>query len=108
MSNFGFAASTREVMIARGAATVTLRREGLTDADVLAVQIRTASESDIGGDLTASLRRWLLIGEDVPATFLPLRPNVDVLVINSVEWVITHVHARPYNLAYEVTLEGVS
>lgn len=108
MSNFGFAKSTREMMIARGAETVILRREGNTDADVLAVQIRTASESDISGDLTASLRRWLLIGEDVPSAFLPIRPNVDVVVIDSVEWVITHVHARPYNLAYEVTLEGVS
>jgi hypothetical protein len=95
------------MMIARGASTVVLRREGLDDADVLAVQIRLSSTSEEARGLSAYLRRFLLIGEDVPERFLPLRPNVDVLVIDGREWTITGVHVRPHNVAYEVELEGV-
>jgi hypothetical protein len=95
------------MMIARGASTVTLRREGLDDAEVLAVQIRLSSTSEEDRNLSPFLRRFLLIGEDVPARFLPLRPNVDVLVISGKEWTITGIHVRPHNVAYEVELEGV-
>lgn len=85
---------------------MTLRREGIADAEIYSVQIKLSSTDD--GNMPVGLRRFLLLGVDVPTRFRPLRPNIDVLVIDGVEWTITNAHARPFNVAYEVEIQGVS